>query len=387
LTLQARDIFTKLSEWPHRGTGSDNELEAREALSAELTGEYGVHVSEEGFFCPRTYLPFLWLIAIGQAGVVAASAFMPFVVFFAGLLLFASHLLFFDWRVSPLIWWGARGVTANLTATKNSSTKGDDTRLVILMAHLDSAPSSFAYRPAQVRHFKTSVYMGTAIVGFGVLVPAVEAQGFMLPDWLRYLVIALLVAQGAIASMDYWRFGYTPGADDNLSGVAAATQAASALWRKMPPETEVRLVVTSGEEAGMLGAQHYWRHHQEELHERDSHVLNFDTLGNKNLGYVVESGGFTRVHYDTPLARAADALTKIDKRYAGFEPRVHHVGDFDSVWFVRDGISSLTIAAYDDEGLMPHIHTPEDKVDHVDLDCVEAAAAFGEALVRTLPRN
>ena len=380
--LKAREIFEKLSEWPHRGCGSEDEMEAREALIAELTGEYGVDITDEGFKCPRSYLPFFWMIAIGQAVVVLLSPWAPAFMLAAGILFFLSHLLYFDWRVSPLIWWGARTVTANVSASR-----GAGNRLVILMAHLDSAPSSYAYRPEQVRHFKLSVYMGTFIVGLGALIPAMGTQDVTLPNWAGWIVALLLLGQAVVASIDFWRFGYTPGANDNLTGVAAATEVASRLWKTMPPDTEVRLVVTSGEEAGMLGAQHYWRQHRDELKQRETHVLNFDTVGYGNLSYVTQSGGFTPVYYDGPLARAAAAVTKIDKRYGHVRAAKHHVGDFDSVWFARDGISSLTVAAYDDEGLMPHIHTQEDKADHVDMAIVEDAVRFGEAVIRTLPKR
>lgn len=380
--LKARDIFETLKEWPHRGACSPEEEEAREALMAALAGEYGVHTTDEGFFCPPSYLRFFWILAVGQAAVVSFSAMMPAIMLAAGLLLFLSHLLYFDWRVSPLIWWGARTLTANVAATK-----GQGRRLVILMAHLDSAPASFAYRPTQVRQFRYAVYAGTAVMGLGVLVPALGTQDIVMPGWLTGVFTVLLLLQAVMASIDFWRFGYTPGANDNLTGVAAATEVASRLWKSMPESTEVRLVITSGEEAGMLGAQHYWRQHREELKERETHVLNFDTVGFGALKYVTESGGFTPIYYDGPLTDTARALTRMDKRYSHIGPARHHVGDFDSVWFVRDDISALTLAAYDAEGLMPHIHTPDDTEDHIDMKLVEEAAAFGEAIIRTLPRK
>ncbi|NVJ99598.1 MAG: M28 family peptidase [Alphaproteobacteria bacterium] len=380
--LTARQIFDTLKEWPHRGAGSEEEMEAREALMAQLAGEYGVHVTDEGFFGPTSYLKFFWILAIGQAAVVLFTPFMPAIMLGAGFLLFLSHLLYFDWRVSPLIWWGARSVMANVSASK-----GQGHRLVILMAHLDSAPASFAYRPAQVRNFKQAIYIGTAITGLGVLVPALGSQDIFVPPWLAGLFAAAMIAQAVVASIDYWQFGYTPGANDNLTGVAAATEVASRLWKTMPEDTEVRLVITSCEEAGMLGAQHYWRQHRDELKTRDTHLLNFDTVGYGKLKFVTESGGFTPVYYDGPLLDTARALTKMDKRYDHVGPMRHHVGDFDSVWFIRDGFSALTLAAYDEDGLMPYIHTPEDKAYHVDLALVEDAVTFGEAIIRTLPKR
>jgi len=381
MPLSAAHIFNKLSEWPHRGTGSEDEMMAREMLTTELSGEPEVELVEEGFMAPATYLPFFWLVAVGQATTVWISMWMPYMAILAGTVFLASHLLFFDWRISPLVWLCPKRLTANLVAKK-----GAGQRLIILMAHLDSAPASYAYRPDQVRHFTLSVYLGTAVVALGLLVPILDISGLVLPLWARTLMIVLLLVQPVFASIDYWRFGYTPGANDNLSGVAAATAAASNLWRHMPEDCEVRLLITSAEEAGMLGAQHYWRTHRDELKARDCYVINFDTVGNQDLRYVVSSGGFTPVSYDGVLLQTAEELSCQNEQFKNFLPTVHSVGDFDSVWFVRDKIPSITIASYDHEGFMPFIHTPEDKAARVDMRKVELAAQFGEAVARRIPR-
>ena len=380
MALSAVNIFNKLIEWPHRGAGSEDEMMAREVLTTELVGEPGVEVAEEGLRAPATYLPFFWMVAIGQATAIMLAIWFPYVAFLAGAVFLGSHLLFFDWRVSPLVWLGPKRLTANLVAKK-----GEGRRLFILMAHLDSAPASYAYRADQVKHFAVSVYIGTAIVAFGAIIPLFDVSGVTIPIWLRGLLVIAILSQPIIAAMDFWRFGYTPGANDNLSGVAAATATASKLWRHMPEDAEVRLVITSAEEAGMLGAQHYWRAHEDELKARQTHVLNFDTVGNKNLKYVCLSGGFTPVRYEGPLIEAAESLCKQGPHFSNIKAGAHHVGDFDSVWFVRDGISSLTIASYDDENLMPHIHTPQDTSQHVDMEQIVRSALFGEAIIRLLP--
>jgi len=380
MTLSSADIFAKLSEWPHRGAGSEDEMMAREMLTTELLGEPGVDVAEEGLMAPRNYLPFFWVIALGQAFAVGFGETGPYVAALVGALFFVSHLLFFDWRISPLIWLMPKTLTANLVASK-----GTGRRLVILMAHLDSAPASYAYRADRVKNFAVNIYLGTLIVSLGLVVPVLDIYGLHAPFGLRLFFIGALLVQGFVASIDHWRYGYTPGANDNLSGVAAATEAASRLWKKMPDDTEVRLVITSAEEAGMLGAQHYSRVHNDELKARATHIVNFDTVGGKNLKYIQRSGGFTPVYYPGPLLEAAATLEKQGPRFSRITAGEHHVGDFDSVWFVRRGISTLTIASYDDDGLMPHIHTPEDKAEHVNMGQVALSALYGEALVRLLP--
>lgn len=382
MALEVREIFGRLREWPHRAAGSEEELEARETLITLLSSEPDVDIAEEGFFGPTSYLPFIWIIAVGCASSLLMSAAAPLFAFGVAILFVGSHFLYFDWRVSPLIWLGAKTVCANLVARK-----GQGERLIILMAHLDSAPASFAYRPSQVGFFKEAVFAASTFIALCAIIPMVEAQGAPVPFPVKLLVATIVLGQAALATIDRVRFGFTPGANDNLTGVAAATSLASKLWRGAPQGTEVRLLITSGEEAGMLGAQHYWRHHRAELQYRDTHILNFDTVGSGALSYVVESGGFTPVRYEGALAMAAERATTREGEFGDIRPAVHHVGDFDTVWFARDGISALTLAAYDSDGRMPHIHTMEDRAAHVDLALVERAVSFGEAVIRALPEQ
>ena len=382
MPLQAKAVFDRLCQWPHRGVGSEEEMEARETLITILTGEFDVDITEEGFDAPPSYLRFFWLTAFIVSAAVMGANLMPAIMMLLGSLGFISFFLFMDWRVSPLIWWGAQKTTANLVASK-----GQGTRLFILMAHLDSAPASFAYRPGQVRNFKTSVYITTGLMSLGIIVPVIVGLGGNVDVVTRLVIVGLIMSAQLAASVDFWRLGYVPGANDNLTGVSAAVSAASHLWRHMPDNAEVRLVITSAEEAGMLGAQHYWQTHRDELKGRDTYVINLDTVGCQNLKYIEKSGGFTRVEYNNILTNTADGIKAGNENFAAVEPGVHHVGDFDSVWFVRDGIKAVTLASYDQFGHMTAIHTAEDTAEKINHGTVALAAKFAEIIVRMIPQN
>lgn len=356
-------------------------MEARETLITLLTGEYEVDITEEGFDAPPSYLRFFWLTALIASAAVMGANLMPAIMMLLGSLGFISFFLFMDWRVSPLIWWGAQRATANLVARK-----GQGKRLFILMAHLDSAPASFAYRPNQVRNFKTSVYLSTGLISLGVVVPMISGLVGDIDVVTRLVIVGLIIGAQVLASIDFWRLGYVPGANDNLSGVSAAVSAASHLWRHMPEDAEVRLVITSAEEAGMLGAQHYWQTHRAELKARETYVINMDTVGCENLKYIEKSGGFTAVNYSNVLTETATIACQSNENFGRVGAGTHHVGDFDSIWFVRDGIPTVTLASYDHLGQMTAIHTPEDTVEKINYATVEMAAKFAEAIVRMTPR-
>ena len=385
MPLQAKDVFDRLNQWPHRGIGSEEEMEARETLITILTGEHGVDITEEGFDAPPSYLRFFWLTGLIACAAVMGANLMPAIMMLLGSLGFISFFLFMDWRVSPLIWWGAQKTTANLVARKNQGQKGVPRRLFILMAHLDSAPASFAYRPGQVRNFRTSVYASAGLISMGVIVPMIAGLGGDVDIVTRLVIVGLIIGAQLLASIDFWRLGYVPGANDNLSGVSAAVSAASHLWRQMPEGAEVRLVITSAEEAGMLGAQHYWQTHREELKARDTYVVNLDTVGCQNLRYIEKSGGFTAVNYANVLTETAATLCGVNENFARIMAGEHGLGDFDSVWFARDGINAVTLASYDLSGQMTDIHTPEDTAEKIDHNTVEIAGKFAEAIVRMTP--
>lgn len=380
MALESKVIFESLLEWPHRGAGSEEEMMAREMLVTHLEGEHGVDTVEEAFYAPTSYLHFFAMIAMGQLFVIWTASEMLYISLALGLLIFTQHFLFFDWRKSFLVWFSPKKITANLVAKK-----GEGRRLFILMAHLDSAPSSYAYRPDQVKNFAVSIYLCTVVIALGVLVPVLAINDMFLPNWLLVVFSLLLIGQFVIAGYDFWQFGYTPGANDNLSGVAAAVSAASRLWRHMPTDAEVRLVITSAEEAGMLGAQHYWEQHKEDLRDKDVYLINLDTVGNKDVRFVTESGGFTPIFYNNTVTEMARRLVRSNERFRNIEPGKHRVGDFDSVWFQRGGVPSVTIASYGDDELMPYNHTMNDKARYVDLKQVELASGFAEAIIRMIP--
>ncbi len=385
MPLQAKAVFDRLNQWPHRGVGTEEEMEARETLITILTGEFGVDISEEGFDAPSSYIRFFWLTGLIACAAVLGANMMPAIMMLLGSLGFISFFLFMDWRVSSLIWWGAQKTTANLVASKGQRPKGQGQRLFILMAHLDTAPASFAYRPGQIRNFRTSLYVSIGLISLGIIVPMIAGLGGDVDIVTRLVIVGLIIGAQLLASIDFWRFGYVPGANDNLTGVSAAVSAASHLWRHMPESAEVRLVITSAEEAGMLGAQHYWQTHRDELKARDTYVVNLDTVGCQNLKYIEKSGGFTPVDYVNALTKTAGTICNVNESFAGIVPGTHHVGDFDSVWFARDGIQAITLASYDRYNQMTAIHTPEDTAEKIDHRSVEVAAKFAEAIVRMTP--
>lgn len=69
----------------------------------------------------------------------------------------------------------------------------------------------------------------------------------------------------------------SPGAADDAAGTAAALEIVRALKARGVPERDVMIVITDGEEAGLLGANHFFR--RDPLARRIGLVLNMETRG------------------------------------------------------------------------------------------------------------
>lgn len=69
----------------------------------------------------------------------------------------------------------------------------------------------------------------------------------------------------------------SPGAADDIMGVAASLEAVRAIKARGVPARDVMLIVTDGEEAGLLGANHFFR--RDPLAKRVGLVLNLEARG------------------------------------------------------------------------------------------------------------
>ncbi len=262
MPIQAPEICEMLKEWPKRPVGSDAETEAREALMARLTGEYGVSVQEEGFVMPSSARLFICVTIIGLVGAVLMADRVPRFAFVASFILSLSYLAFLYGFGSPLSWLGSNMTTANLVAKKGS---GD--QVLILLANLDTR--SALYTDQLHLQSKTWHYPAFSALIISLIVPLLFLVGVSAPSAVQYLAGALILLYGLFACF----YGYEKGCGCLDGAVAAQVAAATALWRHMPENSDIRLVITTGGCVGHMGAQHYYQQHRDELMGRSVSVV------------------------------------------------------------------------------------------------------------------
>jgi acetylornithine deacetylase/succinyl-diaminopimelate desuccinylase-like protein len=380
------DFLQKLTSLDHRGVGS-KEVDQASGMIKEWLIQKGANVEIQSFQTPKTYLPIVWLLVAGVIAGLFLSGIFPWLAFFISLLFTVLSIQYFDWRPTPVQHIVPKVKAENIIGRFPQEQKtGQKKKKLILMAHYDTAPISILYLPSMVGNFRQSLLTSLGIMlvtPFLVLMNALGIQHVIL-TWLIYGLGVYFIVQGVISGFDYLRLGFSNGAADNATGTVVAMETALKLWKDPMPGWDVEVVLTSAEEANMIGARHYYIKNKKELLENETFVLNFDNLGAGNIKIVTQTGSITMVRYDNPLVDAAVKTAGEEDRFKEITTGHWHTGDFDSIWFERGGIPSLTISAQDEMGRIPNLHRPGDTIENVDMSLPPKAVDFAEATARNL---
>jgi len=364
-----------LTRLPHRGAGTPYEAAAVELLVSNLRN-LGAETRLEAFRTPATYATIVyWLIG----GILTGLLSFPYLGPIAVVLTWTSVVLawlFFNWRFSPVTQLPPRVRSHNVIGRWHSSESEPVLRLQ-LMAHYDTAPISLLYSGSQVGNFRLSLVISLVLM---VLAAVVVTAELVLPDgflenlfWVRWALAGYFFTQALLATLGYWLYGYTNGASDNATGVAAALASAERIHQLGLPGLELEVILTGAEEVGMIGAKAYLDRHLHEWPEGRTALINFDTLGNGTLHLIRQTGTVETIRYENELTEQVEALLAAPPFKGQVRTGNWHTADFDSVWWVRAGLPALTLAALDEAGRMPNIHRPEDQLLQTDVTPIQQA--------------
>ena len=165
-----------------------------------------------------------------------------------------------------------------------------------------------------------------------------------------------------------------PGASDDGAGVACALGVARSLLAD-PPRHDTLLVLTDGEERGLLGAQAFLA--QDPAAAELRAVVNLDARGASGPAFVFETGAET-AWLSSILARrvpAARAHSLMGVVYGAMP------NGTDFTPFLRQGISGFNVAFIGDVGAY---HTPDDTVERQSATSRAHMGMTAVALVRAL---
>jgi acetylornithine deacetylase/succinyl-diaminopimelate desuccinylase-like protein len=334
--------------------------------------ELGLTVECEPFRChPRAFLGFI-PFSVGLYLVAAACYWAApglAVAFAAGaLVLTIFELLRQRELVDPLFPEAeGRNVVARIPAP------GECRRRVIVSAHQDSAYEFNLW------YFLKNASIPLMVVAFAA--PAVPLLGGLaqllgasadtgLVHGLGVLSLALYPVVGL--NLFFHTFSVVPGAMDDLAGIAVLDGVARVLAD--PPRgdgtalahTEVVLLATSAEEAGLRGARRFAEAHRSELHAVPCHVLNVDGVYDERFLTAIELELALGVRHDPRLVALAErvATRRGWKLRRGLVP----FGGTDAAAFARAGVSSVSLLCQDISRLAPNYHTRLDTLERVRPD-------------------
>jgi hypothetical protein len=170
-----------------------------------------------------------------------------------------------------------------------------------------------------------------------------------------------------------------PGAGDDALGVASALEAARALRARAqangPFAREVVLVITDGEELGLLGAELFCREHQ--LAPRIGAVVNLDNRGTSGPAFIFETGPDTTALAEIMAARVPHPrTTSVAATIYEWMPN-----GTDFTVFREAGMTGFNVACI---GSPRNYHQPTDTPENVDPLTAQHMAQTALALVEGL---
>jgi len=253
--------------------------------------------------------------------------------------------------------------TENIIAL-NQSSDLTDVKL-LLVAHMDTAnahPIEGKFIKFTLRSFFYSSYLIS-------LLSLTNIMEFQLPEIFRLILltyplihaVVIIIYQLLVTSPQKTR--YSPGANDNASGVAVLLELAKDDDIKRMP---VGFLFTSAEEDGLFGAAFFIK--QFPRSARHPVIINVDSVGaGDELGLVSSYGRLWSIHTSKQLNYI---IRSVDPSLSDIR-HFHRAGDY--LPFCEAGFNTVSLEAALQGGTPPEYHTTEDKAEHINPEILTRA--------------
>lgn len=287
----------------------------------------------------------------------------------------------------------ARRVLRRRKATVNVVSRLGDrgsNRTLVMLVHHDAAQTGrlfdqtlqrkiYERYPGLLRRFKTQPpqwWIGMAAPAGSVVSAITRRRGPAAVGFVGGMLGLWLIA-------DIWRSPTVPGANDNLSGVAAAVALAQLLRERPIPGLRVWVVSAGAEETLQDGIRGFMQRHRGELDPDSTWMLVADTIGSSRL-IMCEGEGPFRIHYYTdPSFR--DLIERCARNQGialerGFRARA----STDAVIPSRAGIPTAMVGSLTDWQTMANYHQMSDVPENLDYGTIADGTRLAYAVARAL---
>jgi aminopeptidase YwaD len=329
-------------------------------------------VAVESFTCsPRAFLGFLPVCVLSYLAATALYWFYPWLSF--GLATVALGLLFFELiryhEVIDFLFPRMRG--ANVAAVIHPRSQIE--KRVIVSAHQDSA-----YEFRLWHRFRNAALVLMALAVFALLLMFAASLAKTIGEFTGLgnatgYNVAGIVAAGLAPIVAFFFFFRSdravPGAMDDMAGIAVLAGLGKYLDEAkhgggfFPRRTEVMLLATSSEEAGLRGAKRYVKKHLKEMKEIRTYGVFLDGLYDERFLTVTSREVCTWAKHDPKLVRLAQEVAAGHGWSLG--TRWLPLGATDASAFSSKGIPAVCLHCADMSRLPHNYHTREDTCENV----------------------
>jgi hypothetical protein len=357
-----------------RASGSSAENRAQEYMRDLLEKESAGEVRLEKFrLAPKAFASFQRVAGILGMLAIGCYWFLPPLALALSLLAVMTVVFEFVlyWRFLDAVF--PKGESANVLTVIPPA--GEAKRRLILCGHMDSA---YAFRYNELCP-KLLVPLGAFIIA-GLLLTALVQAVAVIAGWTPlegfglYAGIAqLLLLPAALLGALFNNLNIVaPGANDNLTGAYLAAGVGRLMKKagKTLDNTELVLMISGAEEAGLRGAKVFAEKHSDWLREKETVFLALDTLRDLEHMHVYSRDMNALVKHDRrvcKMLRQAGEDCGLDLGEAAIT-----IGSSDATAFTQAGIPAAALAAMDPAPAHWY-HTSRDDCDLLSPECIARA--------------
>ncbi len=373
-----------------RGATTPEEKRAAEYVQTQLLKIGAQEVRLETFRAPRSgWLPFAIMFSTAVWGsficwgnfyltqIKAIGAVIGAALCLAGLWIIYRQITFKDH------WLRRRFPKASsVNALGRIPAAGEVKHCVVLVAQIDSAPAAFIFQTRR----RISLFKFCLRVSFISLIAGLILfllGGFDVWNWGFTLagVCGLLQSAGILLSIQADQGDYSPGANDNASGVGTILTLAERLCEQPLAHTEVWIAGCGSHTIDGSGLRALIDQHVDEL--RRAWFIGFEGVGIGNRLITIVREGWLRRSI-TPavrdlLDRVSQARSELLAQPRSAVERYTPVGPAN--W---RGYNSLCISLYAERDGIPNWHHAKDKASYLQPTALNKAHEFGWELLKQI---
>jgi hypothetical protein len=337
------------------------------AEQLDLLGARSIH-TQSFKAIPGTYHPYALSFGSALAGSLLAFSFGSRSAFVVAAILnalgFWGMLAETEFTSSWVRWLLPKSMAQNVMSVVSPTE--EVRRRVVLNAHLDTHRTPIFYS-SRNWHKLFSALVGFTLLSMALGVVAFGTGALFDWRWMHWLSLGLVPVQAfALELCLQANFTpYTPGANDNASGVGVILGLAERLIDHPLKHTEVHLVFTDCEEAGAYGIQAYLDAHASSFGEDTVYVI-LDEVGNGAIKYLTQDGLVIKHKTHPSALELANAVSNLCPGIKVFKGA--GVAYTDALPATRRGLIALTLCTLPPRGSgnKSHWHQMSDTFEYIE---------------------